>query len=758
MWWCVVVVPVLKCAQVLSTSHLHTVAEMEALPVGQAAVWVSGVLAAATARVSTRQAVVWVTVVWTATAAAAAAAGPAEGSTTQTLRVGLEAPECIHKGVTLLCDYRNSHQAVHIGGPVDERVHKVFVYNSDTLLISESLCVNLSVTNVTNVTVVSGGQGCHSTLEFSSKRSSLNKLPSRADQIYLEASNITRLFASVDVTHLTVIGSLIDVLEVRAPLLDSIHAIFHSTRINTFKKMQLSRGSRLLFENTHVGHLLVRCLVVEGGDVVMRDSFTRMASEDSIVMAAGSTLTLDNYTGSLKVTTVREQPTLLTATYAPTTAKECSLIVTYFREYVACLVLMLLTILSFTVATLLLHLRRKSELWSRSNLRQSSPEPLDKEDVKFTSDPLLSYDQEDEQKSFLKQVSGKQAESYLHNLERLTQEVCTSMQKQKSLLEDELKVVEKECRAKLKEIDDRRHNRSQIEEDLINSELHDHETKYHSEEKRKDKNWEELTRLLHQIRALKTSKEALYNTRNEEEVEQVEYTAKLNEANMKFLKALNKVGQISLATWRTSRGSIGECHPDLVAMDDLFKHVVKSLNEELVNIIHKSETKAELEQYIMHHELNSLKEQRDKVLEELNTKYKMEHFNLANRTQTTEASKIKRKKLKAFYDSRTDVLTLSQRLEQTEVLSERSGHKLTLAHLNRTTQLQKQYINEVENILSMLEYVLRFNVKLVRKMLDFPCEELPVGADQPPAELPQLPAQNLAGGHTDDSLLNQSSG
>lgn len=74
-------------------------------------------------------------------------------------------------------------------------------------------------------------------------------------------------------------------------------------------------------------------------------------------------------------------------------------------------------------------------------------------------------------------------------------------------------------------------------------------------------------------------------------------------------------------------------------------------------------------------------------------------------------------------------MNLSQRLELKQLQYKYSGNKLKLHYLINITYLQKKDISDVENILSLSAYVLKFYFKLMKKVVQSHSEEPPIDSD-----------------------------
>ncbi|KAG7177141.1 hypothetical protein Hamer_G000384 [Homarus americanus] len=262
----------------------------------------------------------------------------------QKLKVGVNAPYCEHRNPTLLCDYKNVNQVVNMVEQVNETVQKVFVYNAVKLQLSEAVCVSVMVNNVADVVVVKGEEHpCDRHLTFSATNSTLNRLPSQVDHVHLEDTNITSLAIRVNITQLNVINSIIKVLDISS-FFSTVN--FVSTHIDTFQRLHVTYGSELLLQRTKVDVLSPQAVVIDGGNLVMRNSSAITVAEESVVMYPGSKLNLEQFSGNLRVKAMgRVGATSQTTPCSTRRPCNCETATSYLGAFVTCLLLLIVSVI-----------------------------------------------------------------------------------------------------------------------------------------------------------------------------------------------------------------------------------------------------------------------------------------------------------------------------------------------------------------------------------------------------------------------------
>ncbi|XP_042226070.1 uncharacterized protein LOC121869041 [Homarus americanus] len=263
------------------------------------------------------------------------------------LDVSVDALYCVLKGPDLSCNYTNGDQVVNMVEQVNETVQKVFVYNAVKLQLSEAVCVSVMVNNVADVVVVKGEEHpCDRHLTFSATNSTLNRLPSQVDHVHLQDSNITSLAVKVNITQLTVINSIIKVLDISSLFTFGASINFVSTHIDTLQRLHVTNGSELLLQRTKVDVLSPQAVVIDGGNLVMRNSSAITVAEESVVMYPGSKLNLEQFSGNLRVKAMgRVGATSQTTPCSTRRPCNCETATSYLGAFVACLLLLIVSVI-----------------------------------------------------------------------------------------------------------------------------------------------------------------------------------------------------------------------------------------------------------------------------------------------------------------------------------------------------------------------------------------------------------------------------
>ncbi|KAG7171769.1 uncharacterized protein LOC121862535 [Homarus americanus] len=669
----------------------------------------------------------------------------------QDLAVGVGAKECHHNVATLYCDYKGTDETVVLRGAVDDSIEKVFVVNARRLRVSEDVCVNVMVISVAQVLVERAPDPafapCHTHLELSARNSSLDRLPGHVNRVFLEDTNVTQFITTAEIQQLTVINSVIKVVEVSAPLMAGIYAVFLSSNISTLRRLHVNKDSLLEFQKSHISEVAVGGLVIqEGGEVVVQDTTTTSVNEESsvVVLGDGGSLSLKNYTGSLKVTSTTFsttlQPNQKLLHEALSNCEASVITITYYKQYVTCLVLLLLVLLS-AISGAVLYVLRKERNSSHDSSNSEANKIMPHDPVGDTVSNPDSPD--DAQMPMLRRVSEDESQ-HPHHPEEVTRELCSSMQEHKISLQLKLKDLEEQCQAKLKTLEDKRNKRLH-EESLINNELLDLEEKYCNEENKQNPNLDITIQLLGALKDNKEVKQKIYTVEYEEEKQEIAYKDKIKKGNKEFMKQLADSVHTALTRWLDSRGSAvtNTQSLDLEAFENLFHHIIKTLQEEITQKTYTSESKDELQKYIKHDQIQNTKEQQDKITNEINTNYQREMIDLHNKTPTKQRFKDTHK-LRVIYDIKTELLKSSQSLEHKVLQSVHSENKLELYYLDTTTQLLKHNINELENMFLFGIYILQFYDRMKNRII--------VGADEN-ADVTDKTLTPPSSSHNDTTIL-----
>ncbi|XP_042205337.1 uncharacterized protein LOC121854692 isoform X2 [Homarus americanus] len=223
------------------------------------------------------------------------------------LRVGLDSSHCELKETILHCDYKQVTQEVKLEELLTDgqAVQQVAVFNARKLRLSDAVCVNFLLENVSEVVVVAAGEGssdCQAAeLELSVSSSTLNRLPAQVRSVQLRDSSVTSFTTTSSITRLTIINSVIKILLLSQPLSAGSSASFTSTAIDTLQKLEVAAGATLTMVHTTIDVVASRGLILRGGNTEIKSSSATTMLHDSVLVGQAATLTIENHSGQLRV-------------------------------------------------------------------------------------------------------------------------------------------------------------------------------------------------------------------------------------------------------------------------------------------------------------------------------------------------------------------------------------------------------------------------------------------------------------------------
>ncbi|XP_045604665.2 uncharacterized protein [Procambarus clarkii] len=312
--------------------------------------------------------------------------------------------------------------------------------------------------NVAEVVVVKGeGDPCEPHREFSARHSNLDRLPSRVSRIYMEDSIITTLATTANISQLIVINSVIKVFNVSSPLQPGVSVDLVSSTLQTLQNLHVTKGSDLLLHKSSVAVVAYHGLINEG-NVVLRESTTTASEEDGVLMLPGATLTLNTYSGSLRVkaTSLDSYGERQLMTQSPSVTCECDPLPSYFRAFVACLMLLLLACLGIIFCGIYIYMFTDKKSVFPLIIFKNAAKSIDLSE-RDSELPLIGglvggastqVTPEDISSKILANIS----EKWLEKLDFLNMEILTSLNKEQSDYREKIESFHKNRKKSRKEI------------------------------------------------------------------------------------------------------------------------------------------------------------------------------------------------------------------------------------------------------------------------------------------------------------------
>ncbi|XP_047498059.1 uncharacterized protein LOC125045053 [Penaeus chinensis] len=471
---------------------------------------------------------------------------------------------CDQNGTELVCRYDHVSEVVSLARPVDTSIKKVTIHNTKKLHISGSLCVNISLYNVSDVVVFRDGEtACSEDLELFTRGSFLQEIPRQVKRLDLQDSTIVSIATTNNVTSLFVIHSIVGILNIEAPLVDGSSVVIRHSSVSKLQRLELQHGSKLFVQKTNVSELFPRGLVVSGGSVVVENSAFKTTSRESIVLSLGGEISLNNNTGSIKVVNVVED-----AYRGHILCVTCGDIpyYNYFGEFVA--VLVLLALMSAIFLALTCRLCQKSRK-SRAFVKEVSiADGIEKNE---TNQPLLEDNNSDSKE----------------DIETLVKETVSSVNQETSSHVQLLTELKCNYESGLHETQEQIKSKEQQLDSDMKSELKTIEQQYGKELREPTMfNWEKIKEVLLKTNEAEVEhivekyKERKYDIQNHCDVHKLHYNVALLRENKQYLIKLSEAGRTALIRWNKIRNSSSEIGDDASAQDRLF-NLLESL---LINL------------------------------------------------------------------------------------------------------------------------------------------------------------------------------
>lgn len=576
--------------------------------------------------------------------------------------------------------------------PLDTSVKKITIHNTKKLHISGSLCVNISLYNVSNVVVFRDGEtACEEGLELFARSSFLQEIPRQVKRLGLQDSTIVSITTANNVTNLLVTHSVVGVLNIESPFVDGSFVEIRHSSVSKLQRLEIQYGSKLFVQKTNVTELFPRGLVVSGGSAVVENSAFKTTSRESIVLSQGGEISLKNNTGSIQVVNVVED-----AYRGHILCVTCGDIpyYTYFGEFVA--VLVLLALLSAIFLALTCRLCQKSRK-SRAVIKEVSI--TDGNEKNETNQPLLEENKSDSKEDIeilLKEtVSGVNQETSSH------MQLLTEL---KSKYESGLHETQEQIKAK----------EQQLDSDM-KSELQAIEQQYSKEFREPTMfNWEKIKKVLLKTNEAEVEhiaekyKERKYDIQNHCDVHKLHYNVALLRENKQYLLKLSEAGRTALIRWNKIRNSSSEIGDDASAQDRLF-NLLESL---LINL--KCDLEQSYEREILEkdkkygEDTQAQQEKLSRKTEKIESEFEEECRKIdQSRAEEMEYTSLwntqyVRGKIEILYNVKLQTAKILHSVAQKKAQDKHSDVRLKLHHLEVLIRLQNRHITNMEKLLTMI--------------------------------------------------------
>lgn len=220
---------------------------------------------------------------------------------------------CVHtvdfaNRIYRISTYRDNHilllQLVRIKDfPDDEGIEKLLVRNAFEVFLSGSVCSDLVLEDIGNVTVEGRlPSDCPGGKVLVLKNVSLNRLPEAVNSVYVFTSYIEEMALHVTDTFL-VRESKIGSLDVSTTLKSEVNVTINQTKVDLMQKLRVSNRSALFLSNCTFGSIRKHAVVLGSGNHVVRDVIIKHPSSTApnIDLRGEAELTITNLTGSMKI-------------------------------------------------------------------------------------------------------------------------------------------------------------------------------------------------------------------------------------------------------------------------------------------------------------------------------------------------------------------------------------------------------------------------------------------------------------------------
>ncbi|XP_027219041.2 probable DNA double-strand break repair Rad50 ATPase [Penaeus vannamei] len=597
---------------------------------------------------------------------------------------------CDRNSIELECRYDDVSEVVSLARPVDTSIKKVTIHNTKKLHISGSLCVNISLYNVSEVVVFRDGEdACKEDLELFAKDSFLQAIPRQVKRLDVQDSTIASITSTINVTSLLVTHSVVGVLNIEAPLADGSSVAIRHSSVSKFQRLELQYGSKLHIQETNVSELLPRGLVVSGGSAIVENSAFKTTSRESVVLSLGGEISLRNNTGNIQVVNVVDD-----AYRGQILCVTCGDIsyYSYFGEFIAVSVLLaLLSAISLALTCRLCQKRRKS----RAITEEISI--ADGSEKNETNQPLLEVNNSKENvEILLKETVASVNEETSRHTQILTELKCN--------YESGLHETQEQTKAKEQRLDSD-----------MKSELKAIEHQYSKELREPTMfNWDKIKEVL-----LKTNeatvehivekyKERKYDIQNHCDVHKLHYNVALLRENKQYLIKLSEVGRTALIRWNKIRNLSSEIGDDASAQDRLF-NLLESL---LINL--KCDLEQSYEREILEkdkkygEDTRAQQEKLSRKIEKIDSEFEEECRKIEqSRAEEMEYTSLwntqyVRGKIEMLYSVRLQTAKVLHSVAQKKAQDKHSDVSLKLHHLEVLIRLQNRHITNMEKLLTMI--------------------------------------------------------
>ncbi|XP_071530322.1 uncharacterized protein [Panulirus ornatus] len=630
--------------------------------------------------------------------------------------VGMDAPQCVEDGMTLSCDYWNYTQVVYIDEGLGSLVHKVVVSHARRLNMSEGMCVNLTINNVTDLIVVEdeGGEPCKVNLELTARDSTLNRLPRWTSQMHLEDSTVNLLASDASIIQLTVVNSAIKVINISQPLQEGATATFLSSSIDTLERLIAERGSDILLYKTTVGVVSPIGLLLNGGNVTLRESSTATASGDSVLITPGSSLRLENYTGSLTVEATMNATSVISETRPSKRLCHCEPENPYFGMFVAMLIL-LLCLSIVAVFTGISFQRRKDR--SGSSVRSFSG---------YIRRKMREMSADDFATLLLQREIGCDC---LLALEKLRYRVVSSLHTEKLLHQALVTEIDRKFEAELvrarKDAQDKHtHLESckatelgQIEE-LFNQEIG----------KPTRRNWDKVKHILERRKVEEEklihekTREKIYDAEHHDNVQKLERKVCTVKENKEFITKLANLGRQTLSQWRkiieSSDVSLDANHHSrklLLLMESLLQSRQNDMESRYERQIEEQDKKYLSDMKLQEKGFVGKCAQLEKDYREGCHKIFNEQKKELDALLSTD--KLLEERIEELYQVKTRIRDVRLSLDVKKAQETYSERNLRVQHLDSVVQIQRGHMEDMERLIEVITDAQKFYVQVMRQSL-----------------------------------------
>ncbi|KAG7159775.1 uncharacterized protein LOC121877066 [Homarus americanus] len=629
------------------------------------------------------------------------------------VNVGVDAPYCEYRSPTLVCDYKKVNQMVNMV-QVNDTVQMVFVNNAVKLQLSESVCVSVMLKNVADVVVVKGkDHPCHRHLTLSATNSTLNRLPGRMGHVHLEDVNITSLDTTVNITQFIVINSIVKVLDISSPLTSGASVDFVSTHIDTLQSLHVADGSEVLLQKTKLHDVASKAVIIDGGNLVMRNSSIVRVAEESVIMFPGSHLSLEHFFGSLRVKAVESVAATSRPTpQCPTRSSECEPVTSYLGGFVTCLLLLMVSVtINILGVVYVKHNYPQNVGQKTTEEHQDQREP----------ESCVEYSKDEEENLLLQQSPSDSFLTYINSLSQLLKDFSDDLQSVNSKHESFTSEVSLKDEAEMSEMKDNpdgklsENNESKTPKIL---ELEKEIQELKSSANDRDKTY--ILRDTQELLEAEYKSNKLDNTRNKNAQKLVD-REKVCSENHQLLNTMAEMGQGWLSRWNETLTTHDEIMTQLSPVMKLFIITDNLLSCRINDVLSKyKQQRPETERIIM-----SLSEEEDEKFREIENQLlsqlpKQEQQHLQGRDFVRKfARHLMGERLSNQHHSlQLELLKVRHYIKLQQEMMNHSRADDKLRHREALVRHQEKHLTDIQTILNTILFIQSSYVALLKQIFD----------------------------------------